>query len=45
MSTITLGVRKIIENIVRIVNDQGNQNSLLNIRIKYEWIINKFKEL
>ena len=45
MSTITLGVRKIIENIVRIVNDQGNQNSLLNIRIKFEWIINKFKEL
>jgi hypothetical protein len=45
MSTITQGVRTIIENIVRVVNDQGNQNSLLNIRIKFEWLINRFKEL
>jgi hypothetical protein len=45
MSNITQGVKKIIENIVRVVNDQGNQNSLLNIRIKFEWLINRFKEV
>jgi hypothetical protein len=45
MSTITQGVKTIIENIVRVVNDQGNQNSLLNIRIKFEWLINRFKEV
>jgi len=45
MRTITIGVRKIIENIIRNINDQNNNNSLLNIRIKLEWIINKFREL
>lgn len=45
MRTITQGVRRIIENIIRNINDQNNNNSLLNIRIKLEWIMNKFREL
>jgi hypothetical protein len=45
MRTITVGVKRIIENIIRNINDQNNNNSLLNIRIKLEWIMNKFREL
>lgn len=45
MGTITGGVKSIIENIVRIINDQDNPNSLLNIKIKFESIINKFREV